>query len=58
MSSGLFKMLHTNYLFTNRIFKIYMHEQDLALNNLHNKKAKQKHPTKLIFSHDSQLFYH
>ena len=33
MSSGLFKMLPTNYLFTNHMFNIYMYKQDLALNN-------------------------
>ena len=34
MSPGLFKMLPTNYLFTNHIYLIYMYKQDLALNNL------------------------
>ena len=34
MSSDLFKMFPTNYLFTNHIYSIYMYDQDLALNNL------------------------
>ena len=34
MSFGLFKMLPTNYLFTNHMHLIYMYEQDFALNIL------------------------
>ena len=34
MSSGLFEMLPTNYLFTNHIFNIYVGKEDLALDNL------------------------
>ena len=34
MSSGLFKMFTTNYLFTHHIYLVYMYKQDLALNHL------------------------
>ena len=36
MSSGLFKMLSTNYAFTNRIYLTYMYKQDLALKKINN----------------------
>ena len=34
MSPGLFKMLRTNYLFTNHIYFIYLYKQVLTFNNL------------------------
>ena len=34
MSSGLFKMLASNYSYTNNIYIIYVYKQDLTLNNL------------------------
>ena len=34
MSTGLFKMLPSNYLLTNHKYLIYMYKNDLVLNNL------------------------
>ena len=34
MSSDLFKNVTYNYSFTTHIYLMYMHKQDLALNNL------------------------
>ena len=45
MSSGLFKMSSTNYLFTNHIYLMYMHKQDLALNNLQRLICHKTQPT-------------
>ena len=33
MSLSYLKMLPTNYLFTNHILNMYIHKQNLALNN-------------------------
>ena len=36
MSSGMFKMLPTNYSFTTHIYLIYIYKQDLAIDNQEN----------------------
>ena len=45
MSSGLFKMLPTNYSFRNHIYLIYLYEQDLTINNLQELICHKTHPT-------------
>ena len=45
MSFGSSKKLPRNYLFTNHIYLIYIHKQDLALNNLQGLIYRKKIPT-------------
>ena len=45
MSSGLFKMLPINYLFTNHIRLIYMYKLDLALDDLQRLICDKTQPT-------------
>ena len=40
-------MLPTNYSFTNHIYLIYMHKQDLALNNVQELICYKTQPTSL-----------
>ena len=61
MISGLFKMLPTNHLFTNHIYLIFMHKEDLALNNLQwlicHKTQPTNQPFPLHLKKNFFLFY-
>ena len=49
MSSGLLRMLSTNYAFTNHIFNIYVCTEDLGLNNLQGLICNKTQPANLLW---------
>ena len=55
MSSDLFKMLPTNYLFT--VFNIHMYKEDLALNNLQGLICHKAQLTNQIYCDQYIYFY-
>ena len=56
MNTDLFKMLSSNYSFTNHIYLVYMYEQDLALNNLERLIYRKTQPTNNLCTAKSAQF--